>query len=94
MADHLTSPDLTGQLEALRAQLSRIHHDLNNPLAVISGNVELLAELSDALGVGPDLEGPLDDISTAVDNLVENVDRLLVVRGLIMKLTEHLQGIK
>jgi hypothetical protein len=25
---------------------------------------------------------------------VENMDRLLVVRGLLMKLTEHLQGIE
>ncbi|MGB0649618.1 MAG: histidine kinase dimerization/phospho-acceptor domain-containing protein [Rhodothermales bacterium] len=92
MSDQRTSADIFGQLELIRSQLSRIHHDLNNPLSVISGNAELLAGLSRALGVDEDLGGPIDDLTTAVDQLTENVDRLLAVRGLLSELTKQLDG--
>jgi len=92
MSDQTPSSDLSGQLESIRVQLSRIHHDLNNPLSVISGNVELLSELSKALGVDSDLGGPIDDLAAAVDILADNVDRLLAVRGLLGKLNEQLEG--
>ena len=92
MSDRHTSSDISEQLELIRSQLSRIHHDLNNPLSVISGNAELLGELSRALGVGDELGGPIDDLSTAVDQLTENVDRLLAVRGLLNELTQQLEG--
>jgi len=78
------------QLEEIRGQLSRVHHDINNPLSVISGNVELISELTTALGMKGDLEGPLEDIAAAVDLLTENVDRLLAVRGLLNELSRHL----
>lgn len=92
MSNQRSSADIYGQLELIRSQLSRIHHDLNNPLSVISGNAELLAELSRALGVGDDLDGPIDDLTSAVDQLTENVDRLLAVRGLLNELTQQLEG--
>ena len=92
MSDQRTSADINGQLELIRAQLSRIHHDLNNPLSVISGNAELLAELSRALGVEDDMGGPIEDLTSAVDQLTENVDRLLAVRGLLNELTQQLEG--
>lgn len=92
MSDHRSSQELSDQLEVIRAQLWRIHHDLNNPLSVISGNAELLCELSKALGLQDDLGGPIDDLSVAVDQLTENVDRLLAVRGLLNELTQQLEG--
>ena len=92
MSDQRTSAEINGQLELIRAQLSRIHHDLNNPLSVISGNAELLAELSRALGVEDDMGGPIEDLTSAVDQLTENVDRLLAVRGLLNELTQQLEG--
>lgn len=36
----------TETLEALRDELSRVAHDLNNPLAVIAGNAQLAAEMA------------------------------------------------
>jgi len=82
--------ELLGKLEQVRLQLSKTHHDINNPLAVISGNVELLEELSKALGVDADLGGPLEDIEKAVQLLAEHVDRLIVVRKILSDLTENL----
>jgi len=92
MSDHRSSQELSDQLEVIRAQFSRIHHDLNNSLSVILGNAELLSELSKALGLQDDLGGPIDDLSVAVDRLTENVDRLLAVRGLLNELTQPLEG--
>jgi len=91
MTDQLSTQDLAAQLDAIRVQISRIQHDLNNPLAVISGNVELIKALSDALGVAPDVEAPLKDVGTAVEQLEGHVDRLLAVRGLLAELTAQLQ---
>jgi signal transduction histidine kinase len=92
MSHRNNSSDTSEQLGLTRSQLSRIHHDLNNPLSVISGNAELLAELSRALGLEEELGGPIDDLSAAVDQLTENVDRLLAVRGLLNELTQQLEG--
>ena len=92
MSDRHTSSEVSEQLERIRSQLYRIQHDLNNPLSVLSGNAELLTELSRALGVEDELGGPLDDLSTAVDQLTENVDRLLAVRGLLSELKQQLEG--
>ncbi len=92
MPDLHSQKEITEQLETIRIQLSRIHHDLNNPLSVISGNVELLGELTRALGMEADLGGPVDDLTKAVDQLTEHVDRLLAVRGLLNELTRQLDG--
>ena len=88
--DAISRDQFLEQLEAIRGQLSRVHHDINNPLSVISGNVELISELTNALGMKGDLEGPLEDIAAAVVQLTENVDKLLAVRGLLNELSLHL----
>lgn len=85
--DAISRDQFLEQLEAIRGQLSRVHHDINNPLSVISGNVELISELTNALGMKGDLEGPLEDIAAAVVQLTENVDKLLAVRGLLNELS-------
>ena len=92
MSDLQQSREVSDQLEIIRVQLSKIHHDLNNPMSVISGNVELLAELTKALGVEADLGGPIEDLARAVDQMADNVDRLLAVRGLLNELNKQLNS--
>ena len=92
MSDLHTSKEVSDQLETIRVQLSKIHHDLNNPMSVISGNAELLAELTKALGVEGELGGPLEDLARAVDQMADNADRLLAVRGLLGELNEQLNS--
>ena len=70
-------------LDDLRAELSRIHHRINNPLSVISGNVELLTELARALGVQEDLGESLADIREALEQIAEATDQLTVTRRLL-----------
>ena len=88
--DSIIKQELLGKLEQIKHQLSRAHHDINNPLAIISGNVELLGELTKALGVDDELSGPLTDIEKAVGLLTENVDRLVIVRKILTDLSEQL----
>ena len=70
-------------IEGLQAKLSSLHHSMNNPLAVISGNVQLLQELAGALSVADDIGGPLDDIGAAVEQLAADIDQLILLRELL-----------
>ena len=82
--------DLKGVLEQMRTHLSRIQHDLNNPLSVVSGNAELLKELAKALDVYGEMEAPLQDMEAALDKMTEQVDRLMVIRNMLSNLSEQL----
>ena len=82
--------ELKAALEQLKSHISRIQHDLNNPLSVVSGNVELLKELTIALNVYADVEDPLEDMGAALDKLTEQVDRLMVIRSMLSNLSEKL----
>jgi len=81
-----TSSELKQAIAEVRGLLSRIHHDVNNPLSVLSGNIELLQELVTALGMEDELSEPLTDMLEAVNGLGDSIDRLLVVRGLLSEL--------
>lgn len=73
-------------LRTVRKHLSRIHHDMNNPLSIISGNVQLLNELSKALKVSDDFDAPLKDVLTATERLTGLTEELVVLRNLLMQL--------
>jgi signal transduction histidine kinase len=60
----------------LRERLSEVYHDLNNSLAVISGNAQLLTELARAEDLGPAFTDPLDDVEAARADISEALDRL------------------
>ncbi len=76
-------------LRTVRKHLSRIHHDLNNPLSIVSGNVQLLDELSKALQVGDEFEVPIQDVMVAVEQLTEITEELLVLRNVLAQLEEN-----
>lgn len=86
--------DLERTLRDLRGRLSRVHHDLNNPLSVVSGNAQLLRELSKALGVEEEFQGPLDDLEAAVDKLSESADGLILVRRMLVELEKRAESAK
>ena len=80
--------EMEQSLKDLRVRLSRIHHDINNPVSIISGNTQLLMELARALEVEEDFSGPLEDIEAAIDKLTASVDRLMEVRRMLSELAE------
>ncbi|MEM1093682.1 MAG: histidine kinase dimerization/phospho-acceptor domain-containing protein [Bacteroidota bacterium] len=65
------------RLTEIRAKASKVYHDVNNPLAIISGNAQLFLELSSILGADEDLVQPVRDIDAASARMAE------LLRGLI-----------
>jgi signal transduction histidine kinase len=61
--------ELTRALRDIRNQLARVAHDLNNPLAVISGNAQLLGELTRYAEADPMIVKPIQDIGEATEKL-------------------------
>lgn len=84
------APSADGQaavLASVSAELSRIAHALNNPLAVIDGNAQLALELARSLDVDPMVVSAIEDIQggsrslaalfSEVARLRERIDRTL-----------------
>ena len=71
----LTPLDLPA-LPVLQEALSEVTHEINNPLAIISGNAQLLLELSRMMNLDPDVAKPIRDIEEASHRLAEMVRRL------------------
>ncbi|MEL6614606.1 MAG: histidine kinase dimerization/phospho-acceptor domain-containing protein [Bacteroidota bacterium] len=72
--------DVQAVLGPIRDEMSRITHDLNNPLAVIAGNVQLVREL---MAVAPEDEmipTSVADIGIAAGELVALVDQITALR--------------
>ncbi len=73
-------PDWSKLAPELRKRLSEIKHDANNPLAIISGNAQLLIELARAMELGPDFTEPLEDIEEACERVAEALQELSLLR--------------
>lgn len=86
--------DLERTLRDLKGRLSRVHHDLNNPLSIVSGNAQLLRELAKALGVEEEFHGPLDDLEEAVEKLADAADGLILARQMLVELQRRMESEK
>lgn len=73
--------DLLTQRDALREMVSEVTHDINNPLAIISGNAQLLLELAQMMDLDPDVAKPIGDIEEASRQLAQMVRRLDQVKA-------------
>ena len=73
----LTLPMSVSELHRV---LGEIKHDANNPIAIISGNAQLLAELARAEDLGLDFIDPLRDIEEACDRVAEVLNELTALQ--------------
>ncbi len=62
--------------EHLLREIARIYHDIKNPVAIISGNAQLLNEIARGLDLPADLKEPIADIEEASEELTARVERL------------------
>lgn len=69
------------ELVALRAELGRVAHALNNPLAVIAGNAQLGLELAAALGTDEGVVETLEGIREAAAELAELFSEVSALRA-------------
>lgn len=63
-------------VQQLRETLSKVYHDINNPLAIISGNAQLLLEMAHMMGLDDQLVEPIEDIEEASRRLNESLGDL------------------
>lgn len=72
-------------LHEIRATLSRVYHDTNNPLAIISGNAQFLLELSKVMDLDDDLIQPIQDIDEASIRVADSLKELAALKERIVK---------
>lgn len=75
-----TAREHMGPGDTLHGAISRVKHEINNPLAIISGNAQLLAELVKALALGDDLMKPIQDIEEASRRIMTSLNKLDVLK--------------
>lgn len=63
-------------LSEVRNALSEMRHDINNPLAIISGNVQYLLEVARAAEYGDQVSEPLQDIEEASRQITNSLQEL------------------
>jgi len=68
---------------ALRKELSKANHDINNPLAIVSGNAQLLLEIGRMMSLDADLMRPIEDIEEASQRLADLLRRVAQIRDAI-----------
>ena len=56
---------------AAQSLVSRLRHEISNPLAIISGNAQLLLELARLGGLTDDIRQPLEDVEEASRRITE-----------------------
>lgn len=77
-------PDLVRNAPEVAGRLSKIKHDANNPLAIVSGNAQLLRELAAMEGLGEEFMGPINDIIDASERVSEALNELTVLQRLLL----------
>jgi signal transduction histidine kinase len=77
-------------METLRASVAKVTHDINNPLAIISGNAQLLSELGRYMDLDEEIIKPIKDIEEASTRIATSLHRLASLKDLILH--EKAQG--
>lgn len=76
--------DLVRNAPAIAGRLSKIKHDANNPLAIVSGNAQLLRELAAMAGLGEEFVGPINDIIDASERVSEALNELTILQRVLL----------
>ncbi len=71
------------RLAIIRASIGRVHHDLSNPLSIITGNAQLFLEIASMMGLDDDLVQPVRDIEMASERMAELLDQLTQLKNAI-----------
>lgn len=75
------SQEHTNRVEEVGPRIAKVHHDLKNPLSIISGNAQFLLELNKALELDKDVVASIRDIDEAARDLEKALDRLVELRN-------------
>jgi len=88
--DGLRRQEHVRMVETVRAMLAAVMHDINNPLSIISGNAQLLLELTQLMETNDDLVKAIRDIEEASTRVTDSLGKLNGIKELV--LYEYLKG--
>ena len=71
-------------METLRATVAKVTHDINNPLAIISGNAQLLIELGRYMKLDDEIIKPIKDIEEASLRIASSLHKLADLKDLVL----------
>lgn len=74
------SIDPEDAMRVVQRALSRIYHDTNNPLSIVSGNAQYFLELAETMDVDEELAQPVRDIHEAGERVAMGLRRLTILR--------------
>ena len=74
-------------LATLHMTIASVKHEINNPLAIISGNAQLLSELSRVLDLDDEIVKPILDIEEASLRIAASLDKLNRIKEIIARET-------
>ena len=78
-------------LARLHMTIASVKHEINNPLAIISGNAQLLSELARVLDLDDDIVKPILDIEEASLRIAASLDKLNSIKEIIAREAEPAQ---
>ncbi|HMB92209.1 MAG TPA: response regulator [Rhodothermales bacterium] len=81
--ERLHTLERTRMMETLRATVSKVTHDINNPLAIISGNAQLLIELGRYMDLDDEIIKPIKDIEEASSRIAASLHKLADLKEMV-----------
>jgi signal transduction histidine kinase len=66
--------EMSGLIKHIGKELSTFYHDFNNPLTVLSGNIQLLQILAETMHVPPDIAKPIQDINGISSRFIHDLE--------------------
>ena len=70
-------------LNSIRKAINKVHHDLSNPLTIITGNAQFFLEVSKMMDMEADIVQPVRDIEAAAQHMSEILDRLILLKEML-----------
>ena len=90
VSDRVRRQEQMKLIDTLRATVATVKHEINNPLAIISGNAQLLLELSRMMDLDEDLVKPIRDIEEASLRITDSLNKLNSIKDLVAR--DHVNG--
>lgn len=88
VAERAREEEKSKLIETIRTTVATVKHEINNPLAIISGNAQLLTEL--ARGMDDEITKPIRDIEEASHRIAQSLNKLSNLKEVITR--EYVRG--
>ena len=69
-----------------RKELSTFYHNINNPLTILSGNLQLLQLIGSSMEISPEIAQPIEDISGISERLENDLQQIVRLKERIEEL--------